>query len=165
MTMEVQKKSLFRVHPIQLDFINIVELSIRVETPYTDRDELPDEEVKISHGHTKYDPESKTIQAGLILEVGLDDAKKSDPGFSIRIELFGNFTVDESRFDVRYVEDWAKRNSQFILMPDMREQVYNLTSRCELPPLILPLLEVPSFEVKKPKKKVAQTEAIRAAKD
>lgn len=144
-----EKKSLLKHHPIQLEFINIVELSIRINAPIDKDDEISDEAVNISHGHTKYDSENKIIQAGLILEVGLEDSGEEAP-FSMRVELFGNFSVDDSQFNPEYVEDWAKKNSLYILMPYLREQVYALSTRCEIPPVILPLVQVPSFEVKRP---------------
>ena len=153
---EDKKRSLLKEHPIQLEHINVVELNIRANQPPDDSVAIPLEAVNLSHGHTPYNIEDKSIQAGLIIEVGLRESDPETP-FCMRVELFGSFIVDEGRFKREHVEDWAKRAAHFILMPYLREHVYALTSRCGFPPFILPTFEVPTFEVVLPKEKIDET--------
>ena len=143
-----KSKLLLRHHPIQLESIDVAELFIRVNN-ITDVDEaLGKKDVLISHAHGDYDEETQTVQVGLRIEIGMGDEPKTP--FSMKIELSGEFRVDESRFDKDFVGDWANKNSQFILYPYLREHAYALTVRCGLPPAILPLIEVPTFEIPAP---------------
>ena len=97
---------------------------------------------------SEYDQDEKEIGVSAKIESGFDD-EESQP-YSIRIEIVGSFRVDEDRFDVGDLEDWARRNAPLILFPYLREHAYALSSRCGFDPLILPLMEVPTF--RKPRK-------------
>ena len=148
--MTKKSKKYLKKHPIQLKSIDVLELFIRLNRPPEKDEELDKEDVAITHGHSDYDPKSKSVQVGIKLEVGTQEAPNTP--FSMRIEVVGEFIVDEKRFKEEHIHDWASRNAQYILFPFVREHAYALTVRCGLPPAILPLLEVPTFTIKPPKK-------------
>ncbi|MDA3902457.1 MAG: protein-export chaperone SecB [Desulfuromusa sp.] len=138
----------FGYHPIQLNNIFVRELHIVANNP-------PDEEVGVAGdkiafltGHTEYDQEDQEISVSAKIECGFEE--ENDQPYSIRIAIVGSFHVDEDKFDVKDLEDWARRNAPLILFPYLREHAYALTSRCGFKPLILPLMEVPTF--RKPRK-------------
>ena len=148
--MAEETRKYLRVHPIQLSSLNVLELFIRVNELVENEMDIKKGEVSILHGHSEYDPENHTVQVGLKLEVGMTDEPKTP--FSMKVDLTGNFKVDEERFDLKNVDDWAKRNAHVILYPYLREHAYALAVRCGLPPVILPLIEVPHFTVEGTKK-------------
>lgn len=141
-----ENKKFIRLHGIQLESLNIVELSIKLNEPPDVELEISDDAVAVSFGHSKYNEEDHSIQVGVKLGVGSGDKEKVP--FSMRIELFGVFRVDEDKFDKKYVTDWARKNAPYTLMPYLREQAYALSTRVGLPPLILPLAEIPPYTMK-----------------
>jgi len=64
----------------------------------------------------------------------------------MRIELSGEFEIDENQFDKKYINDWAMKNAPAILFPFLREQAYALSIRCGFPPFIIPLIQLPSIQ-------------------
>jgi len=138
-------------HPIQLKNVNIVELFCRANQPPTDSIEVGDDSITIASRRTNYIEEENTIVVGLLLEIGMEDEPKTP--FSMKVELFGEFSVEEERFSKDDLPHWAAHNAPFILFPYLREQVYSLSLRCGFPPLILPLVTIPQRTVKKHSKK------------
>jgi len=139
----------FKRHPISIEEVQIKELSIRGNVPPDTVDENIEIKYSIRVGHSDYDEETSRIFVGLSLETGQELEEESDSPYSIKIELVAMFKIDEERFQEKHVNDWARRNAPFILFPYLREQVYALTIRCGYKPLILPLVEVPTFQSNK----------------
>lgn len=132
-------------HPIQLVYLGIRELLIKSNIPPQPDGQLPELEegkFRLQTGLTDYDEENKAIGVALKLEIGIDDEEECP--FSLRIELYGHFLVDDKKFPKDKIQDWALNNAPYILMPYMREQVFALTSRCGFQPVILPLTQVPT---------------------
>lgn len=136
------KKPYSKLHGIQLTSVNVVELFIRTNM-IADGDAAEEPDLSLKSGHGEYDEENKTIQVGLQLEYGMEEEPKTP--YSMRIELFGDFEVDEERFDKEHIGHWAKRNAPLILFPFLREHAYAIAIRCGFEPLILPLLQVPTL--------------------
>ncbi len=134
-------------HPIQLVDLKVLELSLKVKLENA-QDRMPDSGVfGMHHGHTEYDAENKRI----VVKVGVDMSEENDDEtpFEMKVELLGVFLVDESRFPVKFIEDWAAKNAPLILYPYIREQVHSLTTRAGFSGVILPLFEVPTFKLQK----------------
>jgi preprotein translocase subunit SecB len=137
------KKPYSKLHGIQLVSVNVVELFIRANmNPDKNTAEEPD--LSLKSGHGEYDEGNKTIQVGLQLEYEMNEDPKTP--YSMRIELFGDFEVDEERFEKEHIGHWARRNAPMILFPFLREHAYALAIRCGFDPLILPLLQVPTLK-------------------
>jgi preprotein translocase subunit SecB len=113
------------------------------------------DKVAFAVGHSDYDKENSTIQVATKIEVGMDKRKPKLP-FSMRIELIGVFKVDESNFPVDKIMDWALRNAPIIMFPYLREHAFALTARSGFSPMILPLMQVPAFQITPPKKARSQ---------
>jgi preprotein translocase subunit SecB len=141
---DTTEKFAFKPHPIQTNSISVRELYIKAnEFPDVDK-AIEVGEAAIRVGHSKYDEETKVIVVALKLEGGLEPEKTKAP-FTIKVELVGEFQVDESKFPKDQIYNWADRNAPMILMPYLREHVYSLTMRCGFKPMLLPLMEVPVF--------------------
>jgi len=146
--MTEETKRYLKIHPIQLTSIEVLELFIRKNVSFDKDINMNKQDVIISHGQSEYDEENNTVHVGIKLEYGMEEEPETP--FSMRVELVGNFQVDEKRFKKHHVADWAKRNAHVILYPFLREHAFGLTLRCDLPPVILPLVVVPTFTVEKP---------------
>lgn len=133
------------LHPIQLDSIATKELFIRVN------DEIPKDfassckdEIHVNSGHSPFDKEQGVIHVGLQVSLGMNN--EDNLPISMRIEVVGAFTIDTDKFPEDKINAWADQNAPIILFPFVRENSFALTTRCGLPPLILPLVQVPTLE-------------------
>lgn len=131
-----------RLHAIQLVAVQPMELSIRV---HADPSELEDFEglVKLESAHSPYDEEDKTLQ----VRVRATIPEEVGQLISLHVEIVGAFKVDENRFDKKHIEAWANLNAPLVLYPFLREQVFSLSVRVGVQGLIVPLIEVPTFNV------------------
>jgi len=138
----------FEKHAIQLSNVGVLELTIKSNlAPSIDCNPgFCEGDFSLLFGHSEFDSDRNGISVGVKLEIGMLD--KVDPKqypFSLRIELVGLFKVDPDNFDVTKIDDWAKRNAPYILLPYLREHAYALTSRCGFTPIILPLFQIPTL--------------------
>ena len=79
------------------------------------------------------------------MEVGMEE--NTETPFSMKIELRGEFRINEREFPIDKIDDWARKNAPLILLPYLREQAFSLTARCGFKPLVLPLFVVPTFSI------------------
>ncbi len=140
---DTKEQQSVKLHGIQLKSVDVVELFIRANQT-SDESTEKKSDFSIKSSHSEYDEEEKTVQVGIQLEYGME--KDSETPCSMKIELFGDFEVDEDLFDKNHIADWAKRNAPMILFPYLREQAYALSVRCGLPPFILPLIQMPTLK-------------------
>jgi len=137
-------------HPIQLVNLGVKELFMRPNRPPDVTVTVDPKDCSIKVYSTPYDSKAKTIAVSLKLESGIE-ADKSKAPYAMKIELIGIFEVDEKQFPVEHVSEWAMTGAPFILFPYLREHAFGLSTRCGFKPLLLPLLEVPTFKIEKPK--------------
>ena len=143
--MTEKEKSFLKLHAIQLSSISVTELYLRTNQFPDPSVKLEFEDVPILVGYSEYDKESNYIRVSVKIEIGMEeDSDKSTP-YSLRVELLGDFIVDENEFPIDQIDDWAVRNAPMILQPYLREHVFALTARAGFQPLILPLIEVPTL--------------------
>lgn len=136
-------------HAIQIENVFVKELYIVANRPPSEQEGVDGGEFKLSVGHSEYDPEAKRIGVSVKIEVGLADVEeeKTKLPFSMRIEIVGHFNVDEESFPIEHITHWARSNAPFILLPYLREHAYSLSARCGFKPMLLPLLEIPTFKL------------------
>lgn len=135
----------FKTHPIQLDQIKVLELSL-VANLENQQEEPPTEgEFNLYHGHSKFNSEERKVAVKIGLKI---DSTNTNSPFYLNIEILGIFSVSED-FDDRHVDSWAKKNGPLVIYPYLREHAYSLTSRAGFEGIILPLFEVPAFKIEK----------------
>lgn len=140
----------FKKHPINMVSIFPLCLSIKANV-----EPNPLEGVKVPYSlktaSSKYDKENKIISVKVKFEIadGKGD-KEQQPPFVMFVELMARFKVDDSAFPMDKIDDWAKRNAPIIIYPYLREHVYALTLRAGFMPMLLPLVEVPTFKIEQP---------------
>ena len=144
----------FKNHPINIISVFPTCLSIKANI---EPDPLVGVEITYSlqTAHSEYDRENKIISVKVKFEI--EDAKGDEekPPFVMLVDLMARFEVDESRFPIAHIDDWAARNAPIIVYPYLRERVYALTIQAGFKPLLLPLVEVPTFKIEK---KISPTE-------
>jgi preprotein translocase subunit SecB len=141
----MSKKKLLKHHPIQLQSIEILELYVRLHEQVPPSISINQEDAKLLHGYKEFDEENSTINIAIKFEIGMGEECKTP--FSMKVELAGLFHIDTEVFKKEHISHWAQNHSLYILLPYLREHVFGLTSRCGLPPIILPLLDVPTFTI------------------
>jgi preprotein translocase subunit SecB len=132
-----------KLHAIQLFELRVTELSINVDLSVP-RD-APIGSFSVETARSPYNADAHSIQVKMRVLMGKEESEKAP--FQLAVELYGLFQVDETRFDVKFVEDWAEKNAPLVLYPSIREQVYGLTGRAGFPEALLPLFEVPTFRI------------------
>lgn len=138
------EKETYKRHPIQLEFLKVVELRIKANLDVDQEIETDTTGFTLKVGSSQYDEGSKTI--AVKVAASIDSGEEHAP-FDLFVELLGVFSVDESKFPLEYVDDWAQRNAPLVLYPYLREHVFGLASRCGYQSVLLPLLEIPTFKV------------------
>ena len=140
------------LHPIQLQGIRVLELSLHVTKPDRlnedsfDGIDLPFEFLS---GHSEFNQSTHTVTVGVIGVVGKTDEENPLP-FYIKAHLLGQFVVDVARFPVDKVDDWANKNAPLILLPFLREHIYGLASRAGIREVVIPLFTVPTVKIISP---------------
>ena len=134
------------LHAIQLKTIEIIQLHLRVY----DRASAASAPVSLGVAPGEYDSEAHTITVAVKADIGMvkgEDMPKLP--FQIRVELAGQFHVDEGKFPIEHIDNWAQDAAMYVLYPFLREHIYGLTLRAGLPLTILPMVEVPVFSLQK----------------
>lgn len=147
--MEAKKTDGYQPHAIQLQALQVVELSIKsTRGAILSKEDSPNNpsEFRLSTGHSKYDQERHTMAVMIRAEIGSEE----NAPFEMSVELLGIFDVDEAKFPLIHIDDWAELNAPLVLYPYLREQVYNLTSRLGIDGMLLPLFVVPTFRITAP---------------
>lgn len=148
----------FRTHAVQLRSLQVLKLSIEVHDVRTAHSAgYQAGSYAMEAGHSAFDEATSTIHVSMRVRAGrfaIDDDNseaeneeyKRQP-VSILVEVGGVFSVDTDEFSVEHIPNWSEFNAPLIIYPYVREQVYGLSTRVGIKPLLLPLLEVPSIRI------------------
>lgn len=139
----------FNLYPIQAKYIGILELHIKANQAPDNKVSIEGESHRISVGHSEYDTENKTLEVYIKLDAGHRPKKTEPPKspFFLQIQMMGIFEVNEEKFKVERIYEWAARSAIYIFYPYLRENVYSLTSKSGFKPMLLPLVEIPTMRI------------------
>ncbi|URG53045.1 protein-export chaperone SecB [Pectobacterium quasiaquaticum] len=148
----------FNLHAAQMKSLQILKLSIEVHDPVAAHsDDYSFGEYALETGHSAFNEEDSTIQVMMRVRSGkfaVDDsndletnAEFSSQPISILAEVGSIFFVNTDSFPKDKISNWAEANAPLILYPYVREQVYGLSTRVGIKPVLLPLLEIPTFRI------------------
>lgn len=135
------------LHAIQLATLRVLALQLQAKL-----DVDPATKPKgftLETAHSEYDSDDSTISVRVRARVGMDGEVTAAP-YSLEVELLGVFNVDASKFPVEHIEHWAQNNAPLILYPYVREHAASMAIRAGFEPVLLPLLEMPSFKIAAP---------------
>ncbi|WP_197386907.1 protein-export chaperone SecB [Ralstonia pseudosolanacearum] len=138
------------LHAIQLVALRVLTLQLQANVE-VDRAIRPEAFV-LETAHSEYDPEDSSIEVKLRVRVGSIEADEnaSPSPYSLEVELIGVFKVDAAKFPMEHIEHWAQNNAPMVLYPYTREHTTSMAIRGGFEPVLLPLLEMPSFKVVAP---------------
>jgi len=146
------------LHPIQLRFVAVRELSIVTFYPPRPDDTYESAAAQMTTSRAPFNPETRRIQVSLLLNSGRDRnpdenelkvlRESKEQPFRLRVHILGEFEVDTANFPIEKIDRWAEINAPSLLFPFLREHVFGLTLRCGYDPLILPLIQVPQYKFK-----------------
>ena len=136
-------------HPIQLVSLNIEELYLKVLDQYKFKDKEYAQDFSLTVSRSEYNSQEKHIFVKLTLEFVPEIEKELDRPYEMRVQVAGQFEVDEEKFPVDKVHHWAEFNAPMILIPFIREHCYSLSVRAGFDALIVPLITVPTFKIQK----------------
>ena len=140
-----------KLHPIQLQGILVKELFIRINNPSEPRN-LDENQFQIGIGHSDFDEKDSTIDIGLLVTIGNPDSSgdsEKDTKFDLKVHLLAKFLIDKNSFPIDKIDHWAEHNAPLILYPYLREHVHGLSVRAGIDPILLPLMELPTFSINK----------------
>jgi preprotein translocase subunit SecB len=129
----------FKEHPIQLVNIYVNELSYNRPEPQNNEDDF---NCQVITGRSEFDPETDLITCGVKCICGKQQGE-SEVRLLV-VEIVGLFKVDKQNFPINQIPAWQDKNAPFILLPYLREQVYSLSLRAGIEPIILPTYIVPT---------------------
>ena len=135
-------------HAIQLSNITVDELYIKTldRESFVDKDFPRDFSLTVSR--SEYDPEEKIISVRLEMNIQ-PESDVVDRPYEMRIKIAGHFEVDEEKFPIEQINNFAENNAPVILIPYIREQAYSLSIRAGVDPVLFPLVQVPVFRIVK----------------
>ena len=142
-------------YPIQLRMVTIKELFFEAFRPLSPDFELGADKIKIASSFAAPDQDDAELQIGIGFsfcdeepagQEGVDPEDDSRE-LKMRVRIVGHFAVDKAKFPMDRLEEWSRYNAPMILYPFLREQVYSLTARCAVRPLILPLVYLPTMNI------------------
>ena len=139
------------LHPIQLKEIFVSELSALVHDQNAARDFQGNVNVKTKMGNTPYEEGSSFVGVRVDVSVApaLEEGKEC-PSFEFSVKLEGHFEVDFTKFKPEYIDEWARVNAIFLIMPYVREHMYGLALRTGIRGIVLPMLVIPRLPSKGP---------------
>lgn len=136
----------YKKHAIQLVDLKVVKLQI--EANFDVDQTIPDEgNFRFHNGTSEYNKDKKIVLVKIGVEMG-EGVSENDSPFDLQVELLGVFEVDEEQFPIEHIGHWAERNAPLVLYPYLREHVHGLTSRAGYDGMLLPLFEVPTFNLR-----------------
>lgn len=136
------------LHAIQLLNVTVEELHIKVVDRQFSSEEYP-RDFSLVAGRSEYDKDERIISIRLVMEInsqiGADG--KHDRPFDLKVSVAGQFQVDESKFPVDKINDWAEKNAPVILIPYIREHAFSMSVRAGVEPVLFPLIQVPTIKI------------------
>jgi len=69
--------------------------------------------------------------------------------------MTGEFAIEDN-FPRDKIELWASINAPFVIYPYMRERLYYITNQGGYPPIMLPLLQIPTIKIENPKSELVK---------
>jgi preprotein translocase subunit SecB len=133
-------------YPIQPTFIVVRELYFVSYRPPSADDRIDESSVHITQSAGPFDEQTRRVQVTLKAEFGMKRDEESPPPFSARVVVTGEFNISEA-FPKEKITLWIGTNAAFVLYPYLRERMHYITAQGGYPPIMLPLLQIPTMKI------------------
>lgn len=139
-----------KLHPVQMRNLIVRELTLKIYN-IVDAVKYQSGDFTLSSGYSEYIKEDKRITVMMKCEIGSDKKNEVDIPFYLNVEISADFQINNNSFNEEFIYDWADKAAPYILLPYLREHVYSLSIKASIPPILLPLFEVPTITFSKSK--------------
>ena len=123
-------------HPIQLKTIQIQESSFKFQKDGKNK-KHENPQFELGSGASEVE-DNGNFTVGLRFRT----KNKATATYSVTVELIGVFSASEG-VKKNQIRHFIKNNAKYILLPFLRNYVFDLTSRMRVHPFIIPLMEIP----------------------
>ena len=136
-------------YPVQPTFIVVREIQFISHRPPRKTDNIQDSEIRFTQSIAPFDEKTKRLQVSLAAEFGFqNDPGKPQPPFALKVVMTGEFAIADD-FPRDKIQLWATRNAPFVIFPYLRERLYYMSSQGGYPPILLPLMQIPTLKLEK----------------
>lgn len=143
-------------YPVQPTFIVVREIQFVSHRPPSSADKIDESQIRFSQTLSPFDENTKRVQVNLGAEFGFQaDPQKPQTPFSLKVVMTGEFAIADD-FPRDKIQLWATRNAAFVIYPYLRERLYYMSSQGGYPPIMLPLLQIPTIKFEKPQPVLAK---------
>lgn len=134
-------------YPIQPTFITVREIHFISHRPPSPDDKIERSTISITQSATPFNETTRRVQVTLAAEFGPgNEPAPNPPPFSVRVAITGEFVIDPA-FPAEKINLWVSQNAAFVIYPYLRERLYYITSQGGYPPILLPLMQVPTIRL------------------
>ena len=152
---EVKDARILREHPVQLVGISVAHLMISVHRTVAPNYCIDAREVQIAATDATM-LEGKNI---FILSVRasyrapgvnspVDNSDPDDTCVSFLVEMTGEYEFNREFMSEEEIKRFTKQGALHLMLPFVRDQVYSLTMRAGIKPVMIPTYQIPIFYVK-----------------
>ena len=136
-------------YPIQPTFIVVREIHFVSHRPPSKADKIDESDIRFVQDISPFNEDTKRVQVSIGAEFGFQNGKgKPQPPFSLKVVMTGEFAIADD-FPRDKIQLWATRNAAFVIYPYLRERLHYMCSQGGYPPIMLPLLQIPTIKVEK----------------
>jgi len=136
-------------YPVQPTFIVVREIQFVSHRPPSSADRIQESAIRFTYAISPFDEQTKRVQVTLGAEFGFqNEAGKPQPPFSLKVVITGEFAIADD-FPRDKIQLWATRNAPFVIFPYLRERLYYISSQGGYPPILLPLMQIPTLTLEK----------------
>lgn len=139
------------LYPIQTTFIVVREIHFVSHRPPSASDKIDQSRISITQSATPFNEATRRVQVTLTAEVGPGpEPEANPPPFSVKVSMTGEFVIDPS-FPTDKIRLWIIQNSAYLIFPYLRERLHYITGQGGYPPILLPLMQIPTIKINAPK--------------
>jgi preprotein translocase subunit SecB len=144
-----------QLYPIQTTFIAVREIHFVSHRPPSPDDKIEQTSISITQSATPFNEATRRVQVTLAADFGTSaEPKPNPPPFTVRVAMTGEFVIDPS-FPADKINLWVTLNAAFVIYPYLRERLYYITSQGGYPPILLPLMQIPTIKITAPQPQAA----------
>lgn len=139
------------LYPIQTTFITVREIHFVSHRPPSPSDKIEQSTISITQSATPFNEATRRVQVTLIAEFGPgSEPSPNPPPFTVKVAMTGEFVIEPS-FPADKINLWVTLNAAFVIYPYLRERLHYITSQGGYPPILLPLMQIPTIKIEGPK--------------
>ena len=137
-------------YPIQPTFINVRRLHFVAHRPPSPNDRIEESTITIAQSSTPFNEQTRRVQITLKADFGFDGQPLAKPPpFSVSVAITAEFVIGDT-FPRDKIQLWIAKNAAYVIYPYLRERLYYITSQAGFPPIVLPLMQIPTIRIDAP---------------